>query len=98
VVLEATHPIPPQYIIEYKGSTDYKKKKACDFNNGFKIIKPFRKRNSTLIFGGRERQSKYYSILEMCQPGLPSLISSAKVEKFLPLLGKFCGREAAKSA
>jgi hypothetical protein len=25
-------------------------------------------------------------------------VTSAKVEKFLPLLGKFCGREAAKPA
>jgi hypothetical protein len=42
------------------------KKKACDFNNGSETTESFKKRNSIFIFGGRERQLKYYPILEMC--------------------------------
>jgi hypothetical protein len=62
------------HIIGYKKNTNRKKKKAHNRDNDCEITKPFKGRNFTPIFGRKERQLKHYQILEMCQPGLPSLI------------------------
>jgi hypothetical protein len=43
------------YITRYGKSINYKKKKARDFNNDYETTKSFRERNSTFIFGEKER-------------------------------------------
>jgi hypothetical protein len=45
--------IPPQYIIGYGKSTDHKKEKIYNLNNDCKTTELFKKRNFTLIFGGK---------------------------------------------
>jgi hypothetical protein len=43
------------YTTRYGSSTDDKKKKAYGLSNGPETTEPFGKRNSTLIFDGKER-------------------------------------------